>query len=799
MAGTARGTFADADLIAVLRGGDADAICRASGATRAEFEEARTAFLRKRLPPENARLRAAVRGPVEILRDRSGMPHVWAGATEDLWFGVGFAMAQDRLWQMDRLRRRALGRQAEVMGLANVPSDLAHRLVGIPEIAAAEVGRTDERTRAILEALVAGVNRQIEECGRELPVEFALLGYEPEPFTVRDSIAILRGIWWSLNGRLETLVAAEAARVLPPELRRAWLTPERPEERIVPEVPARLRGRGAAEAAAGEGDWRGSNNWAVAAGRTATGSAILCSDPHQPFWLPASWYEYAVHGPEDDAAGAGHPGVPGFWWGSNGRIAWGVTNNVASTRDLYVEMVDPADPSRYREGDGWARFAEEPIEIAVAGEEPRRFTRRSTARGPIVNDILPAVTDGGDPPLSLRWVGQEHLDDVRAVVGIARARDWAGFRDALRDWAVAVFNFAYADREGNVGMQCAGRIPLRGRVKWGFRDALNPDDGWTGSVPFDDLPREEGPGRGYVGSANNKPAPDDYRYPLYGAWASGYRAARIDEALREAEAFDAERGRALQLDVRNLRAAVLCPAIVGRLAGAVDADARLLRDLLDGWDHEYRLDSPAPAAFETFMAEWQRRVAQERFPNRLVPLVRGAGGVAARLLSGDALGWFAPGTDLDALVAETAIAAVAALRERHGADPAGWRWGEVHLVHLRHPLSNPANADLFDLGPAPIAGGADTLCNTGVGPAPGCEAVGGVEYRIVVDFAEPDRFLAIQNAGNSGQPGSPHYGDQFAAWIGGGYRTVRLDRAGVEAESSGRTEIAPDGANDGAR
>ncbi len=791
MANVGRGTIDDADLVAALRGADADAICRANGATRDEFDEARRAFLRRRLPPENATIRAAVRGPVEILRDRSGMPHVWAGTTDDLWFGVGFVMAQDRLWQMDRLRRRALGRQAEVLGPAYVPSDLARRLVGIPEIAAAEAGRTDERTLAILDALVTGINRQIEEYGRDLPVEFALLGYEPEPFAVRDSIAILRGIWWSLNGRLETLVAAEAARSLPPDLQQAWLTPERPEERIVPDLPARLRDDAARHDAAGEGDWRGSNNWAVAAGRTANGHAILCSDPHQPFWMPASWYEYAVHGPEDDAAGAGHPGVPGFWWGSNGRIAWGVTNNVASTRDLYAETVDPADPGCYREGDGWARFAKEPIEIAVAEEEPRRFVRRSTVRGPIVNDILPAVTDGGDPPLSLRWVGQEHLDDVRAVVGIARADDWDGFRDALRDWAVAVFNFAYADRAGNVGMQCAGRIPLRGRVKWGFRDALNPDDVWTGYVPFDDLPYEEQPARGYVASANNKPAPDDYRYRLYGAWAPGYRAARIDETLRNADAFDADQGRALQLDVRNLRAVALAPVIIARLAGTDDADARLLRDLLAGWDHEYRLDSPAPAAFETFVAEWQRRIAQERFPARLVPLVRGSGGIAARLLSGDDPGWFAPDADLDALVAETAAAAVAALRERHGQDPAGWAWGNVHRVHLRHPLSNPANAGLFDLGPVPIVGGADTLCNTGVGPAPGCEAVGGVEYRIVVDFAEPGRFLAIQNAGNSGQPGSPHYGDQFAAWISGAYRTVRLDRAGVEADLAGRTEIVP--------
>lgn len=794
MTTTERTPFPDAQLIEALRGErDVADVCRAAGATPEEFAVARLAFLRRRLPPTEGRLTASVRGSVEILRDRSGMPHIYAETTADLYFGVGFVMAQDRLWQMDRLRRRALGRQAEVLGQDYVMSDLAHRLVGIPEVAAAEVERTDERTRAILEALVAGINRQIEACGRELPIEFVLLGYEPEPFTVRDSIAILRGIWWSLNGRLSSLVVAEAARLLPAELRTAYLTPERPEERIVPEVPDHLkRGRTAVpvgEQVAGMGDASGSNNWAVAGNRTKTGQAILCSDPHQPFWMPTSWYEYAVHGPEDDAAGAGHPGVPGFWWGSNRRIAWGVTNNGASTRDLYVETVHPDDPDRYREGGAWLPFAERVVEIAVAGESSRRFVRRATIRGPIMNEVLPSVAEGGDPPLSLRWVGQEHLDDVRAAIGLGRAKDRAEFRATLRDWAVAVFNFVYADRDGEVGYQCAGWVPIRVRATPGYRDARVSEDAWRGFVPFDDLPRWERPERGYVASANNRVAPDDYPYAFYGAWASGYRAARINEVLEGTEPFDIARGRALQLDVRGIRAASLCPALRQRLAGAVDEEARHLSDLLADWDYEYRLDTPAPAVFETFMAFWQRRVAAERMPARLVPLVQSQGGVAARLLLGDDPGWFAG--DLDRAVAETAAGAMAALRERHGSDPLDWQWGKLHQVTLRHPLSNAATTDDFDLGPAPIAGGADTICNTGCGPPPECAAVGGVEYRIVVDFAEPNRFWAVQNAGNSGQPGSPHYGDQFGDWIAGRYRTIHLDRDELERDLEGITLLVP--------
>ena len=271
----------------------------------------------------------AVSGRVEILRDRSGVPHVYAASTPDLYFGLGIAMAQDRLWQMDRLRRRALGRQAEILGPAYVASDIAHLTVGIDEIANREAGALDEKTQQVVSALVAGINRQIELFRRHLPPEFRTLDYAPEPFAVRDVVAIARGIWWSLNGRIDRIVAAEAARMLPEAFRGLYLTPEASENRVL-------------QHAAGTDDATGSNNWALHGSRTPTGSLLLCGDPHQPFWVPSTWYEYALHGPEDDAAGAGHPGFPGMWWGSNGTIAWAITNNMASTRDLYVEQVDPA-------------------------------------------------------------------------------------------------------------------------------------------------------------------------------------------------------------------------------------------------------------------------------------------------------------------------------------------------------------------------------------------------------------------------------------------------------------------------
>jgi penicillin G amidase len=722
---------------------------------------------------------------IEILRDRAGIPHLYAETTHDAYFGLGFAMAQDRLWQMDRLRRRALGRQAEILGPDYVDSDLVHRAVGIPAIAEREVEQIDERTRDILEHFVRGINHHIESSLHDLPVEFALLDYEPEPFAVSDVIAILRGLWWSLNGRLYTLANAEAARLLPEHLRAAFLEPEAPEMRILPPNTMYPAVESVHDGRVGMSDGTGSNNWAVSGTRTSSGKAILCGDPHQPFWVPSSWYEYAIHGPEDDAAGAAPAGVPGLWWGTNGTIAWSLTNNAASTRDLYREQLHPTDRTLYRDGATWRRFDEYEVEIAVRGQPTVRHTQRATVRGPIVNRHLPPIDEEGDPPLALRWVGQEHLDDIRAAIAIGRAQDWNSFRAAVRDWSVAVFNFVYADVEGHVGYQCAGRVPLRGRVTRGYRDANEPADAWRGYIPFDGLPHAFDPPAGFVASANERVAPDDYPYPLHGAFGAGHRGQRIREVLEAQPLFDRDQAIALQNDLKSTRAERLCPPLVERLAHTTHANSALLRDALATWDYRYTLDSVAPTLFETFMDVWQTRVVAARFPSRVRAQVQSQTGAAARLIERGDLDWFSG--DLQAELSAAAGDTLNTVRARFGADPAGWRWDAVHEAHWRHPLSRLDRPGL-DIGPAPVDGGADTVRNTGPFGAPS-----GAEYRIVVDFAEPDRFLAVQNIGNSGQPDSPHYADQFSAWLAGTYHVVSLRRSDVEADLEATTilELAP--------
>jgi penicillin G amidase len=713
----------------------------------------------------------AISGRVEILRDRAGVPHIYASTTPDLWFGVGLAMAQDRLWQMDRLRRRALGRQAEILGAAYVASDIAHLTVGIDQIATREAAALDEKTHAICTAFVAGINRQVELYGRELPPEFDRLGYTPEPFAVRDVVAIARGIWWSLNGRIDRIVAAEAARLLPESYRGLYLTPEASEHRVL-------------QNAAGTDDATGSNNWALHGSRTASGRPLLCGDPHQPFWVPSSWYEYALHGPEDNAAGAGHPGFPGMWWGSNGTVAWAITNNMATTRDMYVEEVDARDSSRYRDGDTWRAFDERQLSIKVRGEAARPLTIRSTVRGPLVNALVPSLDPAGDPPLSLRWVGMEHMDDIRASVAVTRAKDWADFRTALRDWAVAIFNFVYADVNGHIGYQMAGRIPIRGRVVPGFRDANAAADQWQGYIPYDEMPRMYDPPSGYVASANQRIVPDDSPQPIYGAYSQGHRGVRLEQALGGKATQDHAANVRLQNDVKNCRAERLCPHIIRHLASSTEQASAKLKRVLGDWDYRYTLTSLAPTLFEAFMALWQREVISQHLDERLLDLTHQQTGLGASLLEDPSIVYFADGTTPH--VVAVAQRTLDTLHSRLGDDDAAWQWGRLHQAHWHHPLGDAA----FDIGPSEVDGGSHTLRNTG-GELPPHAASSGAEYRIVVDFSAPESFLAVQNIGNSGVPGSPHYSDQFEPWLRGEYHTVQLRRDRVEADCESTTIIQP--------
>jgi penicillin amidase len=380
----------------------------------------------------------------------------------------------------------------------------------------------------------------------------------------------------------------------------------------------------------------------------------------------------------------------------------------------------------------------------------------------------------------------EHLDDLRAIIGLSRAKTWDGFREVLRDWSVAVFNWIYADRAGHIGYQMAGRIPLRGRVYPGVRDAGNALDQWTGTIPFEAMPYRADPTGGTVASANQRIVGSDYAYPIYGAYSQGHRGVRIDQVFSNAPKLAVSNSIALQNDIKNTRAERNVGYILAALTGQIGLEG--FTAPLAAWDFRYTLDSPAPTLFETFMALWNRKVQMMHLPAHLIDLTVQQTGLCISVLEGAFPDYF-PGGVTDAIIA-TARATLENLTARLGAAPSGWAWGKVHIVYWAHPLSTPDTASMLDIGPAPVDGGSHTLRNTG-GELPPHKATSGAEYRIVVDFAAPESFRAVQNIGNSGDPESPHYRDQFGAWLAGEYHIVHLTREGVEADMAHKTTIRP--------
>jgi penicillin amidase len=317
--------------------------------------------------------------------------------------------------------------------------------------------------------------------------------------------------------------------------------------------------------------------------------------------------------------------------------------------------------------------------------------------------------------------------------------------------------------------------------------ANDPADQWQGYVPFAAMPRLENPPPGFIASANNAPVPDDYPRAFTGAFASGERATRIRESIAACPVFDVEACAALQNDTRSARATAYRTALLAQLMDDTDPDVRLFRAQLAGWDARYELEATAPVFLESFVRLWDDRIARERFPDHLVPLVTGQGSVAIQLLTGDELDWFM--SDKHTEIAACVQGAARAVRERFGADPSGWAWGAVHRAHFRHPLSNAGNADCFDVGPRGVSGSATTVRNTGLGTDFG--AVSGAEYRLIADLSDEHGILATQNIGQSGRPGSPHFRDQFDDWVRGTCHRVEFDRDVVEAERTAWLQVVP--------
>jgi penicillin amidase len=780
-------------VLSVLRGeSTAEEVCARRGITSATYRRWQRSVLTRRHSDTDATVTsAALRGSAHIVRDTWGVAHCYGDSVHDLGFAAGIAQAQDRLWQLDYRKRLADGRLAEILGAERLRTDREHRTLGFRRIAQdVELPALSQEAGAALEGFAAGVNAWTERVAGNWPIEFDLLGHEPEPWAPADSLAILRYFWWTLTGRLSQLVACERlTRGAPPEVAEWFLTPETISY-IAPDWQGGGGGTpgGAAEADS-PADVPGSNNWVAGPSRTTHGAAVLAADPHWPVAFPDMWYEQHLSGAGCDVVGAAYPGAPWVVFGRTAGMAWGRTNNVTSVRDLYHEQIDPADGERYRTVDGWERFDTTSERIDVAGGDAVvEEVRRTQSGRPVVNGFIPAVEESGDGPITLRWLGQEVIADVQAMIDLSRAQSVAEARQAFAGWRLSLWNAVIADTQGHFAYQMCGSPPERPVATRGTRPGGDGQHEWTGYRPTASLPGEDDPARGWVGSANNPPAPPECMGGLYGTYADGYRHDRIARALGQGEPLTPDAVADLQDDNLSVRAEELAVPLARLLTGS----PRRTRAAtwLRRWDHRFDADQVGATIWSALWPRFVRRIGQAVLTPHVAQLnAANAGRLARHLLLGTGPGFFAG--DVGQIAGAACDEALDYLERALGKTARSWKWGAAQRLVLHHPAAiTDAAREVLDPPAVPCAGGNGVVNNRSGSEGPdGFEVTGGPSYRLVADMARSDA-RGVLLAGQSAQPGHPHYQDQLALWPAGKTHPLLLDADAIGAAAVATTRLA---------
>jgi penicillin amidase len=739
-----------------------------------------------------------LREPVEVLRDRWGVPHIYAKNGDDLFFAQGFVAAQDRLFQLDLWRRIAVGETAEVMGKSALPGDQFARLLLYRGDMTAEWASYSPDTKRIITAFTDGINAYIDHSGDRLPIEFQVLSYRPKKWRPEDCLGRMSGIIMSRNFQSEVFRAQLIAKLGIEKARQ--VAPTDPLRPFAPAPGLDLAGIDAPVLAGYTAATRTptfqlppseSNNWVVDGLLSASGKPLLASDPHRAITVPALRHIVHLNAPGWNVIGAGEPALPGVALGHNEQIAWGITIVGTDQADLYVEETKPDDPTQYKSGAGWEKMVVARESIAVRGEKnPVLVELRFTRHGPVIHQ-----DEKGHRAFALRWSGTE--PGGAAYLGglaVSRARNKEEFLAALKCWKIPALNFVYADKDDNIGWVAAGLTPIR--KGW---DGLLPVPGaagqyeWQGFLEIKDLPQSFNPGNHYLATANHNILPVGYPHEIGYEFAPVYRFARIKQRLEGKKKFDLEDFKSIQHESTSLPGQALV-----RLLKTIDVSEAAMEPyvkLFLAWDGKLSRSAQAGPLYAVWISDLQNAFYSPHVPKDLLAAVRSHSGIPVMLaaLEKPDKTWF--GNDAqaqrDRLVRTTFAQAVDKVKKLLGNDPAEWSWGKLHTATLHHPLATlgPAYAKAFNLGPVPRSGDAQTPNNTRHDDAFG--QLHGASYRQLFDLADWDRGLATSTPGQSGQLGSPHYGDLLPRWAEGEYFPLAYSRAKVEQVTQNRLQLKP--------
>jgi penicillin amidase len=743
-------------------------------------------YLRRSLPQIDGTVTVSgISGPVDIIRDAESVTHVFGVTKLDTYFGLGYAHAQDRLWQMEFQRRVGMGRLSEVLGPATVNTDRFLRTLGTNRAARSAWDSLPADTKTQLNAYVAGVNAFIStHHGGQLPLEFTLLRFEPEPWTGADVLAWVKMMAWDLskNYTLELLISNTVKRIGADRTKE--LFPGYPADgiRVLPKDPPFLLSSAVESFPFLDRQGAlGSNNWVVDGSMTQSGKPLLANDPHLDAQIPSLWYLAHLSAGDFDVIGATLPGAPAVVIGRNRYIAWGETNVMADVEDLYA--VKPDEPLQ--------TVTER---ILVKGSAAIDWPVRISPHGPIVSDAISANDGATNPraprpdipePIAFKWTALDAADStVTSILKLNEARDWDGFTSALRDFVVPPQNFVYADVQGHIGYYAAGRFPIR-------------DSGeWTGTIPFEELPHVYDPPRHFIVTANNKIS-DDPR--IQSEWIDGYRAQRITDLLKAKPKLTPDDFASIQADTYSLQAKAMVPLLLQRVHPIDAQDAKAV-DIVKAWDFDAGVGSAASAIFQAWFLELSINLTADEirvsdymvldktsYRNRFV----------MNTIATKDNRWCddvrTPAKEsCDDAVSTALHDGMARLTKQLGADVTRWRWGSVHHAVFGHAVLNGFPVLGSWLRREVPHGGDWSTVNVGpvFSPAPFDQhSIPG--YRQIVDLSATNDSRFLDAVGQSGNPFSSHYDDALPLWAAVKHRKMRMDRAEIEQGALGHLRLQP--------
>lgn len=739
---------------------------------------------------------AGLNSEVRIVRDERGVPHIYAPEEREAVMAMGYALARDRLFQLDFIPRVAAGRLAEVFGPELLPTDRYLRSTGMDRAAHRDLDLLKEAggiSYDLLSWFAEGVNAYLDELADEdLPIEFRLLDYRPERYAPIQSLRVLMYMSYDLSFDTDQVSYGRARKMMDPaEYEKLFPTYSRLFEPIVPGSARAGAARAETHEASleysgsvspdalfpGFESGKGSNNWAVTGNRSVTGRAILAGDMHLLLTLPSIWYEVHLSTRRLNTYGVTIPGAPLPVEAFNNRFGWTFTNSGADQIDQY-HLVLNEDRSAYRLDDQWVPFEVVIDTIRVRGAGAFVDTLRYTYFGPVMG--------WKSEPYAVQWTAHKPSRTLEALWDMHHATDAKSFQQAISKWDAPMQNILYADSTGTIAIRTAGYLPIRRSGSGaGLLDGTSKKDDWVGRVPFDQLPFAENPVQGFLASANQQPTGRGYRYYVNHDWDMGYRSLRINELLRGRERHSVGDLEAYQADVHVVQRDLFAPLIdtLGRLS----PDASHLRDLLVKWNGDAGIERPEPLvldhflkilerlAWDEFDAEDVRRPREQQLYYLLTeePKSRWLDIQDTQLL-------VETGPDLLRSALETTVDT---LRARYGWGEENWIWGDHHVLSIQHLTRSKALAAL-GYPEVPYPGFDKTLS-----PGRLMAVVHSASWRMVVDFStSPPVAFGVFPGGQSGNPYSVHYDDFIPTYLQFGY--YRLSRPRRPADLIGGHPLA---------